>query len=537
MAAERFTLLFSWRMHSLYMEDSYLLVIGILFTLAVVDLMVGVSNDAVNFLNSAIGSKVASMRTVLIIASVGIFLGAVFSSGMMEVARKGIFTPSLFTMDELMVIFLAVMITDILLLDIYNSLALPTSTTVSIVFELLGAALVLALIKSSQDSSHQLLDYINTDKAVQIIAGIFLSVVVAFTIGALVQFITRLWFTFDFERYIPRIGWLFGGIAISAISYFVLIKGLKNSSFLSPEQMHWIKSHTLTLVGLLFAFSALILLALHRLAQVHPLKMVVLAGTFSLAMAFAGNDLVNFIGVPITGFQTYQAHQQWLDSGGSGSFSLGFLEEAVAAPPLLLALAGGIMMLTLWFSGKARKVTDTTVDLGRQMAGEERFRPHLLSRVIVGASMKISAGLLRILPSSWVDGMNRRFKLPEKTEEQSAAFDLVRASVNLMVASILIAIASSLKLPLSTTYVSFMVAMGASLADRAWGAESAVYRVAGVMNVIGGWFLTALSALLVSGVMAFVFYRWGIPAIAALFVLAALLFIRSQLRFMRKKKG
>lgn len=519
------------------MESSYLLLVGMLFTLAVVDLMVGVSNDAVNFLNSAIGSKVASMRTILIVASVGIFLGAVFSSGMMEVARKGIFRPSLFTLDEIMVIFLAVMITDILLLDFFNSVALPTSTTVSIVFELLGAALVLAMIKSGQSDEYVVWDYINTSKAIQIISGIFLSVGVAFSVGALVQLITRLWFTFDFEKLIPRYGWIFGGIAISAISYFVLIKGLKNSSFLEADQVKWIKEHTWNLLLYLFAGSGVILLGLYRIFKVHPLKMVVLAGTFALAMAFAGNDLVNFIGVPVTGFQTYQAHEAWLSAGGEGEFSLAFLEEAVPTSGFLLSIAGLIMVLTLWFSGKARKVTETEVNLGRQDPGAERFQPNFLSRFIVNSSNLLFKYFVRILPSSLVKTATSRLdKNKAGSNKGDAAFDLVRASANLMVASVLIALASSLKLPLSTTYVSFMVAMGTSLADQAWGNESAVYRVAGVLNVIGGWFMTALTALVASGLAALLFINFGLPAIIALFVLAAILIVRSHLRFLRKKK-
>ena len=518
------------------MEGAYLLLVILLFSLAIVDLMVGVSNDAVNFLNSAIGSKVASLRTILIIASIGVFVGAVFSSGMMEVARKGIFKPSLFSMDEIMIIFLAVMITDILLLDFFNSVALPTSTTVSIVFELLGAALLLAIIKSSQNPELSALDYINTTKAQEIIVGIFLSVGIAFSVGALVQYLTRMWFSFNFEHYIPRFGWLFGGLAIAAIAYFVLIKGLKGSQFLAHDQLHWIQENTLLIVLMLFAGSGLILLLLHRVWKVHPLRMVVLAGTFSLAMAFAGNDLVNFIGVPITGFQTYQAWQANSETGTA--LSMAFLEEPIQTPSYLLVIAGAIMVLTLWFSGKARKVTETEVNLGRQDAGDERFRPNRLSRGIVSGSIALSRGVLKLIPNKLQSQIDQRFeKYVETDEENAPAFDLVRASANLMVASILIAFASSLKLPLSTTYVSFMVAMGTSLADQAWGRESAVFRVAGVLNVIGGWFLTAMTALLASGLAAWLFWLFGLPAILALFGLAAFLLIRSHLQFVRKKKA
>ncbi len=519
------------------MEGAYLLVVVLLFVLAFADLIVGVSNDAVNFLNSAIGSKVASRRTILIIASVGILLGAAFSSGMMEVARKGVFNPSMFGMEEIMILFLAVMITDILLLDLFNSLALPTSTTVSIVFELLGAALILALIKSKSDPDHAILDYINAESALTIISGIFLSIGIAFTIGTLSQYLARFWFSFDFERHIPRYGGLFGGLAIASITYFVLIKGLKGSQLLPDEITEWIKSNTGFLLLGLFVGASILLQLLYSLFRVHPLRLVVLAGTFALAMAFAGNDLVNFIGVPITGFQAYQ---EWISLGSPDQMSMSFLLDPVLTPTYLLLIAGLIMVATLWFSGKARRVTETEVNLGRQDAGEERFKPNAISRGLVGSTLSLARLMGRKLPPSFLDKMEFRFKKLEKEDEMEAdntpAFDLVRASVNLMIASSLIAMASSLHLPLSTTYVSFMVAMGTSLADRAWGRESAVYRVAGVLNVIAGWFFTALIALLASGLMALVFYQFGLPSIIFMFVLAGVLLVRSHFVFSRAEK-
>jgi len=516
------------------------LVVILLFILAFADLIVGVSNDAVNFLNSAIGSKVASRRTILIIASIGILLGAAFSSGMMEVARKGVFNPSMFEMEEIMILFLAVMITDILLLDLFNTLALPTSTTVSIVFELLGAAIVLALIKSYSDPDHQVLDYINAESATTIIAGIFLSIGIAFTIGTLAQYLARFWFSFDFERHIPRYGGIFGGLAIAAITYFVLIKGLKGSQLLPDDLLEWIKTNTVFLLLILFVSASILLHLLYQLFRVHPLRLVVLAGTFALAMAFAGNDLVNFIGVPITGFQTYQ---EWISLGSPADMPMDFLLDPVLTPTYLLLAAGLIMVATLWLSGKAKRVTETEVNLGRQDSGEERFKPNVISRGLVGSSLSLARLMGRKLPPSFIEKMEFRFKNIKKEDEIEAdntpAFDLVRASVNLMIASSLIAVASSMKLPLSTTYVSFMVAMGTSLADRAWGRESAVYRVAGVLNVIAGWFFTAIIALMASGLMALIFYHFGLPSIIFMFLLAGVLLVRSHFAFSRaeKKRG
>ena len=507
--------------------DFYLIAVVVLFALAVSDLMVGVSNDAVNFLNSAIGSKVASRRTIMIVASLGIFIGATFSSGMMEIARKGIFNPEHFFLTEIMVIFLAVMITDVILLDLFNTFGMPTSTTVSIVFELLGAAVVVALIKiaAAGEGFSALSQYINTEKALLIIAGIVLSVVVAFTIGVLVQYVSRLLFSFGYQKRMKRVGAIWAGFALTALSYFLVIKGLKGASFVSGSFLGWINTNTTVILLILFGGWTLVAQALIWL-RVNMLSLIVLLGTFALAMAFAGNDLVNFIGVPIAGFESFMA---WTGSGvAADAFTMESLTEPVRTDSLLLLAAGLIMVLTLWFSKKARSVTETEVNLGRQDEGHERFTPNGLSRMIVRASRDGGRLLTALIPSRWLRAAEANFTpTPPTNEPDPPAFDLVRASVNLTVASMLIALATSLKLPLSTTYVSFMVAMGASLADRAWDRESAVYRVAGVLNVIGGWFLTAVVAFSVSGLFALLIHAFGSPVVAVLLAVALFSIFRS----------
>jgi len=511
------------------MDYIYLTFVIVLFALPISDLIVGVSNDAVNFLNSAIGSKVAPRRVIFSIAAAGVFVGASFSSGMMEVARKGIFNPEFFSFADVMVIFMAVMITDILLLDLFNTLGMPTSTTVSIVFELLGASVVTGLlaIYANADVASSIWELINYEKASQIIAGIFLSVGVAFTIGAIVQFFTRLLFTFRFEKRLKKYGALFAGFAISIIVYFMLVKGIKGAVFVTPEVAESVNDNGFRIVLITFSVSVVLVFLLQRFFKINPLKLVVLLGTFSLAMAFAGNDLVNFIGVPITGYQSYT---MWINSGlGAENFMMSSLSKAVSAPPLMLYGAGIIMVLTLWFSAKAKKVTETSVNLGAQGIVEERFRPNILSRGIVSSANAFAGffnGLVNRKASAIV---NWRFRSLRERDVDRPAFDLVRASVNLMIASILIAFASSLKLPLSTTYVSFMVAMGASLADRAWGEGSAPYRVAGVVNVIGGWFLTALGAFTAAGIIALCIYFGGFWVTIILFIVALFVLIKSNL--------
>lgn len=514
--------------------DYYLILVIALLLLAVADLMVGVSNDAVNFLNSAIGSKVASRRVILAIAAAGVFVGASFSSGMMEVARKGIFNPEFFSFADVMVIFLAVMITDILLLDLFNSLGMPTSTTVSIVFELLGASVVTGLlaISANPQIASSIWEVINYEKASQIIAGIFLSIGVAFSIGAIVQFFARLLFTFNFEKRLNKYGALFAGGAISIIVYFMLVKGIKGAAFVTPEIAEIVNSSGLSIVLITFAASTIIVFLLQRIFNFNPLKMVVLMGTFSLAMAFAGNDLVNFIGVPITGYQSYLL---WVNSGiAAEDFMMSTLSKAVSTPPMMLYGAGIIMVLTLWFSAKAKKVTETSVKLGSQGAVDERFRPNFISNGIVKSANLFAGFFHSFVPRKTTTFVNWRFRSIDRNTIDRPAFDLVRASINLIIASILIAFASSLKLPLSTTYVSFMVAMGASLADRAWGSGSAPYRIAGVVNVIGGWFLTAFGAFMAAGIVALCIYFGGFWVALILFFVAFFILAKSNLKRAKK---
>ncbi|XLS29837.1 anion permease [Flavobacteriaceae bacterium M23B6Z8] len=520
------------------MEQIYMFMIFALFALAIIDLVVGVSNDAVNFLNSAIGSRAVSLRTIMIVASIGIAIGAVFSSGMMEVARKGIFNPGEFIFEEIMIIFMAVMITDILLLDLFNSLGLPTSTTVSIVFELLGASVAIAMIQIYQDNASvsELVNYINSSQAIEIIRGIFLSVLIAFVVGAFIQYISRLIFSFQYERNLKFTGGIFGGISLTAITYFILIKGLKGVSFIKPETLDWVDAHKMTILMSSLVIWTLLSQLYISLFKGNILRVIIIVGTFALAMAFAGNDLVNFIGVPIAAWQSYTL---WLDSGMDTQMSMSLLSGAVQTPSYLLLIAGIIMVVTLWFSKKARSVVETGINLSRQGEGREKFQPNLLSRLVVRGAVNLSAGIEYVLPNSFVKKLGSRF---EKTVEKKGkkieepAFDFVRASVNLVVASILISIGTSLKLPLSTTYVTFMVAMGTSLADKAWGRESAVFRVAGVLNVIGGWFVTALVAFLAAATFASVIYYGGIYAIVGLLLLAAVLLIRSFIVYKRTEK-
>ena len=475
------------------MGDIYILMLAALTVLAVIDLVVGVSNDAVNFLNSAIGSKAIPVKWILIIASAGVAIGAITSSGMMEVARKGIFNPGEFYFNEIMFIFMAVMITDILLLDVFNSLGMPTSTTVSIVFELLGAAVAIALIKISNSDTETISNlgkYINSDSALLIISGILLSVFIAFSIGALVQFLSRLLYSFHFEQSKTYVSAIFGGVAITAITYFIFIKGMKGSDFYGNFK-HLIEGNTYQIILYGFIFWTILSQFLISIFKVNILKFIIVIGTFSLAMAFAGNDLVNFIGVPIAAWNSYEA---WSVSGvPANEFSMGILAEKVPSNPMLLFAAGIIMVITIWFSKKAKTVIETGVNLSRQGDGDEKFEPNLVSRTVVRGAIVFSEITSKIIPQpilKWVDSKFQRpsVKISKDKTYELPAFDLVRASVNLFVAGILISIGTSLKLPLSTTYVTFMVAMGTSLADRAWGRESAVYRVAGVFNVIGGWF-------------------------------------------------
>lgn len=531
------------------MDNIYLLMIIALAVLAIADLVVGVSNDAVNFLNSAIGSKAISFKTIMIIASAGIACGAIFSSGLMEVARKGIFNPGEFYFQEIMFIFMAVMITDILLLDFFNTLGMPTSTTVSIVFELLGAAVAMSLLKigAANGDFSDVVNYINTSKAIQIISGILLSVFVAFTIGAVVQWISRLLLSYNFEKKAKWVGALFGGVALSSMVYFILMKGIKGTPFAGEsfeilggmKIKDFLEAEVFSIVIVNFIVWSVLSYVFIHVAKINIYKVIIGVGTFALALAFAGNDLVNFIGVPIAAWQSYEA---WVASGiPATEFSMDVLAKKVPTPTALLFVAGIIMVVTLWLSKKARYVADTEINLSREGEAKERFQPNFISRGLVRGSSNISKYFNSLLPKSLKTNMDKRFEKPVIALSQDKvhklpAFDMVRAAVNLMVAGILISIATSYKLPLSTTYVTFMVAMGTSLADRAWGAESAVYRVAGVLNVIGGWFGTAIIAFISAGtILTLINFGQG-AAIAILLFAAILLLVRNYSAYNKKAK-
>ena len=526
------------------MENVYILMLIALFALAIIDLVVGVSNDAVNFLNSAIGSKAVPLRTILIIASLGVAVGAVFSSGLMEVAREGIFIPGKFHFEEIMIIFLAVMIADVILLDFFNSLGFPTSTTVSIVFELLGASVFVALIKIYYSTGEYvtLFTFINTSKATQIIFGILFSIVIAFALGSIIQYFSRLIFTFQYEKKIKYAGAIFGGLSFTALFYFILMKGISSISFIPPGFLNDVKNNSLVIViSGFFLFTGICHLAIATF-KVNILKTIVVIGTFALALAFAGNDLVNFIGVPIAAWQSYEIWQAaYLATGELPSqLLMSGLSEEVSTPILFLILAGFVMVITLWFSKKAMRVTQTEIKLGRQEYGDERFAPNFFSRGIVRYFIVVGNVFESLIPDSLSHKMSSKFKKAEVPVNEKGlevpSFDLVRASVNLVVASVLISLATNLKLPLSTTYVTFMVAMGTSFADGAWDRDSAVFRVAGVLNVIGGWFITAFTAFLGAALFAAIIYFGGIIAIAFLVLLAVILIVRSSVLHSRKLK-
>ncbi len=515
------------------MATFYLILVVILFFLAISDLVVGVSNDAVNFLNSAVGAKAASFKIIMLVAALGVLAGATFSSGMMEVARKGIFHPEFFYFSEIIILFLAVMVTDVILLDTFNTYGMPTSTTVSIVFELLGAAVAISLIKIFTDpDSLQLYEYINSAKALAIISGILLSVIVAFTCGMIAQYLSRVLFSFDYEKRMRKYGAFWGGLGIMAITYFMLIKGAKGASFMSSDLVASIGENTSKILAVSFVAWSAILYFLNRIFKVDILKVLVLVGTFALAMAFAGNDLVNFIGVPLAGFNSYQLYVE-SGAGGADQFLMDGLAGKVPTPTLLLLLAGVIMVITLYTSKKAKSVVKTSLDLGRQDEGYERFSSYMLSRSIVRNFATMATFVNDKLPSSWQNSVSQQFDQTPFTRKQvslgaeAPAFDMIRASVTLVIASILIAIGTSLKLPLSTTYVTFMVFMGTSLADGAWGRESAVYRVSGVLSVIGGWFFTAFSAFIVAFILATIFHFGGITAISIILIIASVVIYRT----------
>ena len=513
--------------------EVFLIAVLILMAFAIFDLVVGVSNDAVNFLNSSIGSRVAPFFVILIIASLGILAGVTFSGGMMEVARKGIFHPQFFTMPELITIFMAVMLTDIILLDLFNTHGLPTSTTVSIVFELLGAAVAVSIVKIMQahDGSLGLGDYINTAKAMMIVFGILLSIVVAFLSGALVQFISRLIFTFDYQKRLKRYGALWGGVAMTAITFFILIKGAKGATFMTRETVDWIHTHSFLMLFIIFVFSAVIFQILITFFRINILKPIVLVGTFALAMAFAANDLVNFIGVPLAGLQAYKTA---IASSDPLNIAMIALSKKVQSQTSFLLLAGVVMVATLWLSKKARTVTETEISLGKQEEGTERFESIWLSRSIVSMAQTFFESLKSFVPKvvrKWVDHrMDPRIHETAMVREKQPSFDLVRASVNLMVASAVVSFATSMNLPLSTTYVTFMVAMGTSFSDQAWGLESAVYRVTGVLTVVGGWFMTAFIAFAASFVFANIIHYLKVPGFLLIMVFAVIMIRKNHKR-------
>ena len=518
------------------METFYLIIVIFIFLIAIFDLSVGVSNDAVNFLNSAIGAKAAPFKVIMAVAAIGIFVGASMSNGMMDIARHGIYQPQYFYMNEIMSILLAVMLTDVVLLDIFNTMGLPTSTTVSMIFALLGGTFALAIVKTINSAGAlQMGDLINTDKALQVIVAIFVSVAIAFFFGVLVQYIARLIFKFNYRKQLKYFGALFGGFAATSIIYFILIKGLKESTLMTPENRQWIHDNTQILLGCCFLCTTILMQVL-MWCRINILKIVVLLGTFALALAFAGNDLVNFIGMPLAGYSTY--HDYIANSNGVSpdQYLMTSLLDSASTPSIFLIGSGIIMVVALLTSKKAHNVIKTSLDLSRQEAGEESFGTSPIARKLVRMTTNTSSFIVNNIPPKARTWLNARFDKDEVILEHGAAFDLIRASVNLVLASLLIALGTSLKLPLSTTYVTFMVAMGTSLADRAWGRDSAVYRITGVISVIGGWFLTAGAAFLICFTVTMIVYFGGSIAIILLGALAAYMLIHSQISYNKKLK-
>ena len=518
------------------MEIMYLCIVLFLAVLAVFDLLVGVANDAVNFLNSSVGSKAASFKTMLVLASIGVFIGASLSNGMMDIARHGIYQPQFFYFDEIMCILLGVMLTDVVLLDVFNTMGLPTSTTVSMVFELLGGTFALALVKTLGDAdTYSMGQLINTDKALQVIMAIFVSVAIAFFFGMIVQYIARVIFTYNYKKHLKYSIALFGGVAATSIIYFMLIKGLKDSSFMTAEVNDWIHQNSFLIMVSLFVFFTILMQILHW-CKVNVFKIVVMMGTFALALAFAGNDLVNFIGVPLAGYDAYTDYMANGQAAGTDGWLMSSLLGSAKTPWYFLVAAGCVMVYALWTSKKAHNVIQTEVSLARQDEGEEGFGSTPIARRLVRYSMNLANGISKITPESTKRWLDTRFRKEELTLEDGAAFDLVRASVNLVLSSLLIALGTSLKLPLSTTYVTFMVSMGTSLADRAWGRDSAVYRITGVLSVIGGWFITAGAAFTICFFVTMVIYFGGAVAIIALIAVAVYSLIHSQMMFKKRKQ-
>jgi phosphate/sulfate permease len=522
------------------MEYFYFAIICVLFIFAIIDLNVGVSNDAVNFLNSAVGAKAASLKTILFIAAIGIFIGASTSSGMMDIARHGMFQPEHFYFRQLMCVFLAVTVTDVVLLDIFNSLGMPTSTTVSMVFELLGASFAISLIKINSGEALEgvssMGDLLNTGKALEVIAGIFLSVAIAFFFGIVVQWISRLIFTYNYKKGLTKKIGVFGGVAVTSILYFMLFKGMKNAAFMTPDVKAYLNENTLMLLGVIFVVSTILMQFLHAL-KVNVFKVIILIGTFALAMAFAGNDLVNFIGVTMAALDSVIHFAEVAVPAGisADEYMMGFLNEPAQTSIWFLIGAGAIMVYALCTSKKAHEVLNTSINLSRQDEGDEMFGSSSMARKLVRAGMGFITSINKISPKNLKRWVAKRFNQEEATLDDGAAFDLVRASVNLVLAGLLIALGTSLKLPLSTTYVTFMVGMGSSLADHAWGRESAVFRITGVISVIGGWFLTAGAAFILAGIVSSIMYFGGPVAMVIMAGLALFLLIRSHISYKNKK--
>lgn len=519
------------------MDPIYLIIVIILLGLAALDLFVGVANDAVNFLNSSIGSKVAPLWVILTVASVGVIIGTMFSSGMMEIARSGVIYPEKFTFPAIMMLFLAVMITDVILLDLFNTFGLPTSTTISLIFELLGAAVAVALFSVwNSDSGEHVGEFINSGKALAIIGGIFISIAIAFVTGSVIMYISRLIFSFNYSKAFKYLGALWGGVALTAITYFAIFKGLKGSVLVTPELLDYLEHNMGTAILYAFIGWTLCMGILQHIFRVNILKVIVLSGTAALAMAFAGNDLVNFIGVSMAGYDSFRiAHEVAASGGDINLLHMGKLSEPVVANIWWLLATGMIMVLALWFSKKSRTVTETEVNLARKGEGLERFSSSPLSRSIVRGSLNISKSIGKMMPEPVKKFIDGRFE--EVPLENKASFDLIRASVNLTIAAMLISLGTSLKLPLSTTYVTFMVAMGSSLADRAWGRESAVYRINGVLTVVAGWLLTALVAFTASMIVGLFLMLGGKISLIVMVLLVIFILIKSEkLHTKRKSK-
>ena len=506
--------------------------------LAIFDLLVGVSNDAVNFMNSAVGAKVARYRTIIIVAAVGVFAGAILSNGMMDIARHGIFQPANFSFYEIMCILLAVMVTDVVLLDVFNTLGLPTSTTVSMVFELLGGTFILAILKIIGDETGLLSlgDMMNTEKALSVIMGIFLSVAIAFIAGTLVQYISRIIFSFNYKKHLSWTIGIFGGISVTSLSYFVLIKGLKSAPFMSAESLAWIDQNTTLLVAGCFVFFTLLMQILHW-CKVNVFRIIVLLGTFALALAFAGNDLVNFIGVPLAGFSDYTDYVANSNGAGIHDFMMSSLMSSAKTPAIFLFASGIIMVYALATSKKAKNVIKTSVDLARQEEGDEMFGSSALARTIVRRATTINEFMVKVIPVGMRRWIDSRFNKDEVILENGAAFDMVRAAVNLVLSGLLIIIGTTMKLPLSTTYVTFIVAMGSSLADRAWGRESAVYRITGMLSVIGGWFITAFVAFTICALVTAIMFYTSFVGMFVFICVAVFLLVRSNIKYSKKEKA